>query len=64
MENVLLPAGIVMTMFFVLWVAVYPQQLWLSMRFMERDTKTDIAVSVCAWVWFFGFVATICHLAR
>lgn len=55
MIEILLPSGIIASLFFVFWVASYPQIIFESMIFKD----TPFLVSIGAWLFFLLFVGTI-----
>ena len=59
METILLPSGVIASIFWVFWMVTYPSQILDALLFRERDTAVDVAACVGTWVFFLGFVGTI-----
>jgi hypothetical protein len=50
-----LPAGVIMTIYFILWQVMYPREVWDSIMFRDPN----IFVSILSWIFLIGFVGTI-----
>lgn len=60
----LIPAGIIATIFFFIWVVQYPTELKEAMFFQGMENKTDIFASIFIWVFFLLMINLIVFVAK
>lgn len=62
--QILLPGSIIGTIFFIIWIVIYPTELWEALIFKHRHTFEDISLNIITWIFLSSFIFTAITLAK